>query len=268
MINSFNVWIYWDSGIDNAPELIKASVRSAKINSRCNVNVISSIQLTQMLPEVDEQIFNALRPAHQADVFRLNVLYKYGGMYIDADTIVMESLIPLFKLLDTYELIGADWKPRRYPSWKEELGNGVIGPVRIGNDFIGRCKDVQNLILENKKHNIMEFPWQKGLPNSNYCLEWEEILGRITARMSKQYLANCLVFDGASSWYTYVGGPSWPGGDGGHLYRKLMPDETIPYSPLYTYSHSLAPNEILKMDIPEILKKEWILSELLRRSGI
>jgi hypothetical protein len=44
--------------------------------------------------------FSKLKPAHQADYVRVYTVCKYGGIWLDADTIVMESLDPLFKLLE------------------------------------------------------------------------------------------------------------------------------------------------------------------------
>lgn len=44
--------------------------------------------------------FDELKPAHQADYTRVFVLEKYGGMWLDSDTLMMGSMDPLFDLLE------------------------------------------------------------------------------------------------------------------------------------------------------------------------
>ena len=41
--------------------------------------------------------FNKLRPAHKADVIRVFVLEKYGGIWVDSDTIITPSFNELFE---------------------------------------------------------------------------------------------------------------------------------------------------------------------------
>ena len=40
------------------------------------------------------------------DYYRLLLLYEYGGIWLDADTIVLKSLKPLFNQLKTYNYVG------------------------------------------------------------------------------------------------------------------------------------------------------------------
>ena len=45
--------------------------------------------------------FNDLCPAHQADFVRVNVICDYGGIWLDSDTLVLDTLDSLFDLIDT-----------------------------------------------------------------------------------------------------------------------------------------------------------------------
>jgi hypothetical protein len=47
--------------------------------------------------------FDDLKPAHQADYVRVFVLEKYGGMWMDSDTLVMDSMDVFFDLLEKKE---------------------------------------------------------------------------------------------------------------------------------------------------------------------
>jgi hypothetical protein len=261
------IWIYWDNGVSQAPPLIRASIQSVINNSNCSVKVFDKHEALSFVPHLEPRIFNALRPAHQADVLRISILEKFGGMYIDADTIVIDNLAFLFDQLCNYDLIGADWRPKRYPECQEDIGISVMGPVLPGNSFIKECLEIQASLINKKKNLLLESPWRRNDDNSNYCFDWEELLGKIVVPVAKKGLGKALIFSGADSWFAYVGGPSWHGGDGGHLYRKLLPNEKVLESPLYAYSHSLAPREALELKLPELMSKGWILSTLLSKSG-
>lgn len=53
--------------------------------------------------------WNSISPlAHKADYIRSVLLYKYGGVWIDADTLVLESFSDMFKQLSKYDIIGVD----------------------------------------------------------------------------------------------------------------------------------------------------------------
>jgi mannosyltransferase OCH1-like enzyme len=41
-----------------------------------------------------------LCPAHQADFVRVNVICEYGGIWLDSDTLVLDSLDSLFDLVE------------------------------------------------------------------------------------------------------------------------------------------------------------------------
>lgn len=46
------------------------------------------------------EYFSKLCPAHQADFVRVNVICDFGGIWLDSDTIVMESLDSLFDFIE------------------------------------------------------------------------------------------------------------------------------------------------------------------------
>ena len=62
------------------------------------VHLIDSNNLLDYLDKVPNYFFN-LQPSHQADFIRVNVLYKYGGLWLDSDTIVMNDLSSLFDVI-------------------------------------------------------------------------------------------------------------------------------------------------------------------------
>jgi 2-polyprenyl-3-methyl-5-hydroxy-6-metoxy-1,4-benzoquinol methylase len=82
--------------------------------------------------------FYRLRPAHQADFVRVYVICQYGGIWLDSDTIVLDSLDTLFDKL--------------------ESGNGFF--IRENNE------DLSNGIFGSKKQTPLMIEWKKRLTES------------------------------------------------------------------------------------------------------
>src|SRR5205823_736037 len=59
----------------------------------------------------------------QSDVMRLEILYRYGGVYVDCDS---EPLRPLDDLLEDIECFAA-WSPNRGDAGQRPVANGTIG---------------------------------------------------------------------------------------------------------------------------------------------
>lgn len=196
--------------------------------------------------------FDRLKPAHQADVFRVNVLYEHGGMYIDADTIVLRSLIPLFSLLQEYDLVGADWKPKALPSiYWQNLGVSVLGPMRQKLQFMCCAMLKQRKQLDEKAHLLDEF----------YPFEWEELLSPIVNLCFDRHRPRSFIIEGASSWFSYVSGPSWKGGDGGYGFFRGSPPGGVE---LFTLANSLVCDEWKNMDKGLVMASDTIVGKLLR----
>ena len=54
--------------------------------------------------------FDKLNPAHKSDYISAIMLYYYGGIYIDCDTICLQSLKELYDKLKQYDFVGYNWK--------------------------------------------------------------------------------------------------------------------------------------------------------------
>ena len=73
------------------------------------------------LPEdpIRPEILERLRaPVERADILRLEILYRYGGVYVDGD---LECLRPLDDVLDGEDFVGVCHKPGR-------ITNTLIAP--------------------------------------------------------------------------------------------------------------------------------------------
>ncbi len=81
----FSIWL---QGEDNAPEIVKACYRSIRCNCTQELIVLDSETLGDWitLPDciMDKYRRGRIRPAHFADICRVELLYRYGGIWMDA----------------------------------------------------------------------------------------------------------------------------------------------------------------------------------------
>jgi hypothetical protein len=119
-INSSNYnyfWVYWDdlNGRDNRPAYIDICLETIKKHTMKDFNLVmlSKDNIDNYLPELinlRKQVdLDKLVLAQKVDLYRIMLLYKYGGFYVDADTILLKNPIDLFNILinsQEYDYIG------------------------------------------------------------------------------------------------------------------------------------------------------------------
>ena len=94
------VWVCWLQGYENAPEIVKACINSMykwligyKIEIINKENIFNYIDLPQHIIEKWEK--GIISDTLFSDFIRLNVLYKYGGIWIDA-TVFFTGPLPQY----------------------------------------------------------------------------------------------------------------------------------------------------------------------------
>jgi hypothetical protein len=157
-MSSRNIFLYW---IGYEYKLISILRNIIYLHSTSGkgykVNLITKQNLTDYIKDVPPYFFY-MCPAHQADFVRVNVICDYGGIWLDSDTLVLDSLDSLFDFIETNN--GFFIKENN-----EILCNGIFGSkpntplmiewkkqVQILLDAkLGRINwtDIGNLMLEN-----------------------------------------------------------------------------------------------------------------------
>lgn len=84
------IFIYWDTGFHNAPEVVRACLVSWKLHHYDWELVI--LDDTNLHLYVDMDGFQHLPKSHFADIVRLRLLEKYGGVWVDATTFCVRPL--------------------------------------------------------------------------------------------------------------------------------------------------------------------------------
>jgi hypothetical protein len=189
LLSKPTLWIYWDD-LQPRPGYIELCLSTIYKNSYdFNLYLLNKDNILDYLPEIKsyEIYFNDLLLAQKVDIYRIWLMYKYGGLYIDTDTILLKSPIKLYNLLNKYDYIGYGCTgdicfPKDaygYPS------NGIIFSrpnTLLMKNILNSC--LQKIMTNNKKINYSN-------PDTYYDLGkviiWEELTNIIKLTKYKYY---------------------------------------------------------------------------------
>lgn len=124
---SNKVWVCWLQGMDDAPVLVKRCYESLqKYLENREIIVITSKNFYEYVtfPEYILQKYESgiITKTHFSDLLRLELLIKYGGLWIDATVLCTSNNIPEYILnsdLFVYQILkpGLDGKSQTISSW-------------------------------------------------------------------------------------------------------------------------------------------------------
>ena len=133
------IWIYWNKGIEQAPEIVQKCYESVCQYSNRNIILLNDQNLADyiQLPDYIEKKKNdgKIPMAGYADLMRFALLEHYGGTWIDS-TVYLTEKIPdvilnseFFALRNSLLLIN---NPVLYPAWflHAKKGNKLIREIR------------------------------------------------------------------------------------------------------------------------------------------
>lgn len=108
------LWQYWDGPMSS---FIKLSMKS--VDKHCSESFqivrLNKDNIYNYLPEMKEyeDKMKNLLIAQKVDIYRIMLLYKYGGIYLDADTIVLRDPIEIINKLKKYDFVGFGCTPEK-----------------------------------------------------------------------------------------------------------------------------------------------------------
>lgn len=96
-IKDYTIWQFWDSGIENAPELVKRCVESVDNFEPNKKHVVLSLETIKDYVEIPQRYYDLLKSekmgmAHFSDILRTYLLLEYGGCWIDSTVLLTEKL--------------------------------------------------------------------------------------------------------------------------------------------------------------------------------
>lgn len=103
------IWMYWETlPGKKKPGYIDLCINSVKYNcGKCfDVIVLNEKTIYKYLPEIKNINLNYLNLPQKVDYYRYALLEKYGGVWIDADILVIKCICPFFEKLKEYDYVG------------------------------------------------------------------------------------------------------------------------------------------------------------------
>ena len=107
------LWVYWDN-IDNTDTPPYIQLCHESMLKHCSeyfeIIFLNKNNIYIFLPELEKikhKIDELIIP-HKVDIYRIYLLYKYGGLYLDSDIIVLKNPVEIIeKLINTeYDFVG------------------------------------------------------------------------------------------------------------------------------------------------------------------
>lgn len=154
------IWLCWFQGIENAPEIVQKCYESVKETfSDYKINVLTDENIKEFVQFPDyiwEKYSNGIiTKTHFSDILRLELLSKYGGIWIDATVYVSNKNIP--KYMEENDLF-----------LFQCLKPGLDGhATAISSWFMSSCK--HNPIVELTRDLLYEY-WKKNNRMCDYFL--------------------------------------------------------------------------------------------------
>lgn len=140
------VWMYWEDAPGRSLpaylSLCRDTVR-AHLSPDQDLHVLDRTSALAWLPDLDEEVWNRLQsPVQRSDYVRTRLVYRYGGLWIDADCIAVAELGTLRSYLDQRDLASWGWDVRR------RFFNNLF-LARPGAEMLARWIESQDRILRD-----------------------------------------------------------------------------------------------------------------------
>ncbi|SEA56593.1 Capsular polysaccharide synthesis protein [Oribacterium sp. KHPX15] len=184
--SSKKVWICWFQGMEQAPELVKKCYESINVNlSDREIILITSENMKQYV-QFPEYIMNkwksgVITNTHLTDLLRLELLIKYGGLWLDATVFCSEQECDIPEYFFNSELFfyqslkpGRDGKSTYISSWlmSAKTNNKVLMATReLCYEYWKREKQMLDYFLLHDFFSIVldRYPeeWKKVVPRDN-----------------------------------------------------------------------------------------------------
>ncbi|TIS62134.1 MAG: hypothetical protein E5W93_05355 [Mesorhizobium sp.] len=90
------IWTLWLQGIETAPQIVKACIRSwQRSNPDWTIHILTKESLANFLPEAMDSnsiLSRSLPDASYSDIVRIELLSRYGGVWVDATCYCLQPL--------------------------------------------------------------------------------------------------------------------------------------------------------------------------------
>lgn len=147
------LWQYWHDS-KNIPLVVRVWLEAMQCrNPEFRVIVVHDSTVQHYLSKSNipwDRFMRRLSGNHKADIFRVHIMYEYGGAYADADTLPLDKLIAWYRQLDEYDFVTH--------SWGDEITTmSCFGPVRAKSRIFEIWSKYQQKKLLEKEYCCYDF---------------------------------------------------------------------------------------------------------------
>jgi hypothetical protein len=251
------IWLTW-TGSNPLPDFLGLCLASIRRHNGADfeVIVVTPENLRQYLDP--HPAYEYLSLNHRSDYLRLWLLHRYGGIYLDMDTVGLRSLSGIYAGLSHHDIVTYDGAP-----WGAVMAISVFGPTRRDSVLTrGWSAAVENL-LDRHHDDLAAYRARDPNPNSGGdCLGWAEVCLAQVEPIARQ-----LADAGQLSIRRLE--PTWArlvaGGEGYvDLFRECAPQ--LPDTDLLVLNNAMLPDAIRNMPWLEIRKSELGICRLLQHA--
>ena len=153
------IWMYWENkGNNKKPEYLNMCYESIvnKCSKSFNVILLNEKTVYNYLPDLRRDLDRKLNIPQKTDIIRFKLLYKYGGIWLDSDTIMLKNIKNVYKKLEKYDFVG-------FGSRKcQKCVNGYPYPSiwamasRPNTEFIKNVINEQDKLFNSKDSNYFK----------------------------------------------------------------------------------------------------------------
>jgi len=141
-----NLYLYWIGKEYKLISILRNLIYLHSTNGiGYKIHLITDKNISDYIEDVP-YYFSKLCPAHQADFVRINVVCDYGGIWLDSDTLVLNSLDSLFDYIERKD--GFFIKENNTIFW-----NGIFGS-RAKTALMIEYKKQMRILLDIKMEKI------------------------------------------------------------------------------------------------------------------
>jgi hypothetical protein len=247
------IWQYWEG---DKPDYIKLCMETVdkKCSEKFNIVRLNKDNIKQYLPELSkyEDKINKLIIPHKVDIYRIMLLYKYGGIYMDADVIVLRDPSEIMEKLKEFDFVGFGCTGNKCKYGYMEPSNWILAS-RPNTNLMKNI--LQNLLNKLENH--------KDTDKFNYhdlgkIVIWSELKKMSQNGYSYYHYPNTIdgTRDKDGNWITD---------------NKIFSNEKINYDNeknmlfLILYNSEMS-NDIKKMSQNDILNKDWNYTKFIKKS--
>lgn len=249
------LWQYWDT-IDGkeTPDFIKLCLKTVDKHCSNSFDIVrlNKDNIYKYIPEIEKykDKMKDLIIAHKVDIYRIMLLYKFGGIYMDADLICLRDPIEIVQKLNKYDFVGFGCTGAKCSYGYGQPSNWLLASRPNSLLMASVLKHLLNKIEKQDKFSYHDL---------GKMVIWEE-LTKLIKEDNYEYFHYPNKFDGSRD----ING-AWVSSD------IVFSDKKVEYEDeknmmFFVFYSSDMEADVKKMSEKELLSKDWVYTKFLKRA--